>query len=123
MNPSFVLAGVLAWSSSVGGDIGGFGDVGEFPRAQRIIDRTVLESAAVSEALRAAEARHAAICLDVVPRRPEVIFLWTMQKATADCPLVDDPGRGVRVTFRYVQKLNGKVALRRTRVRSVVLYR
>lgn len=120
MNFSFVLAGTLAWSTAVGGDVGGFGDL---PASQHIIDRSVLGSAATSKALRAAETRHAVTCQNLAPGRPEMVFLWTMQWASADCPFVEDPGRGVRVRFRYVQKLNGEVALRRTRVRAAVFSR
>ncbi len=114
MTPSFIIGGLLAASSPVG-------DFGGLPRAQPIIDRTTLRSASVADALRRAEARHAATCRDVVIGRPEMFLLWTLQWASAECPFVGDPRRGVKVTFRFVQKLDGTVELRRTRVRTIGL--
>lgn len=120
MNGALVLAGALACSTGVGGQLGGFGEVGDVPVAEHIIDRSVLRSTATANALRAAETRHAVRCRSLAPGRPEMFFLWTMQWAVADCPSIDEPDRGVRVTFRYVQRLNGTVALRGTRVRAAV---
>jgi len=112
VNPSFIFFGLLVSS----GPLSGFGDL---PQARPIVDQTLLHSAPVLEALAAAESDYAAACREAVLEPPLMFFLWTLQSASAICPLVNDPGLGVRVTFRFAQRFDGTVSLRRTRIRTV----
>ncbi len=116
MNPTFILGGLLAASAPLSG-------FDEPPKTQPIIDQASLQTPRVRAALRATETRYKATCRDTALGRPQMFLLWTLQWASAECPFVDDPSRGVRVTFRFAQMLDGTVDLRRTRVRLIDLAR
>ncbi|MBV1861938.1 MAG: hypothetical protein KUG77_26185 [Nannocystaceae bacterium] len=113
MNPTFIFGALLAAS----GLLTGFEDL---PATQPIIDHASLQSALVRDAMRTAETRYKVTCRSTALGHPQTFLLWTLQWASAECPFLDDPSSGVRVTLRFAKMLDGSVSLRRTRVRPVV---